>query len=462
MTRRWLPGEDGHEYGAYVPHPLAGWEPQTSRRVQDRLTAADADLAETARAGRASKSYQWAADSIMAQGESLSSSAIEGIYASLEGMSLADSDEHADEANRAALGNWEMAEQALDLAKSGDPLTMADLCDLHATLMERTDTPQIAGQIRKGPVWIGAPAISGMGPIGARFVPPPPEAVRPLLEDLVDYVNADDHSPALTAAVAHAQFETIHPFVDGNGRTGRALIQIALFKSNADTAIHLPISRSLLANRPDYYDALLSAAYEGPPDDPQRSASIEPWLALFSDSVQRAAEQARDAAARAEVIMSDWEDRLGGVRADSAVWKIASVMAYQPVFTAESIQAGLAADASAAAVRRGIGRLEQAGIVTRAGKSGKTLIYRAADMIRMAEDVLGMNAATADGADTQTGDTRSAGPPSRTAGSTPKTRTRPSARGAAPGTAWMCGHKGKRSKKRRIRRAGHNGQHRYP
>ena len=459
VTQYWPPGEGGHAYEAYVPHMLTGWRPQLSRRVSDRVRAAEADITETSHGIRSQLSYQWAADSIMAQGESLSSSAIEGIYASLAGMSMAR--EGSDAASKAALGNWEMSEQALAMVEDDQLFTLDDLLELHSTLMSRTDKPHLAGQLRSGPVWIGAPAAAGLGPIGAQFVPPPPEAVEPLLEDLVDYINFSEHSPALRAAIAHAQFETIHPFLDGNGRTGRALIQIALFRDEVEGALHLPVSRGLVANRSGYYDSLQRTRYEGPPYDEQRSTSLEPWIEMLSDSIQRATEQVRVAAQRTELLMKDWQERLGTLRSDSAVWKISSRLAYQPVFTVESIKNSLAGETSLAAIRRGISRLKHAGIIEEFVTPRRTRLYRANEIITLAEQVLGIQEATSRSIGTRTEDWLPSefieGPSAGSGSEVPFSPIRQS----TLQSAWLCSHEGKRSMKPCILRAGHSGQHRY-
>ena len=458
VTQVWPPGADGHEYRAYIPHPLEEWDPQLSRRLSDRVSAADEDIEDTISISVQQVSYRWAADSIMAQGESLSSSAIEGIYASLEGMSMGT--DGADAANRAALGNWEMAEMALSIAEGADPLTVDDILELHSTLMEKTETPHLAGRLRQGPAWVGAPALAGMGPVGARFVPPPAEHVMPLLDDLVDYINHSDHPPVLRAAIVHAQFETIHPFPDGNGRTGRALIPIALLSDDRESTLHLPISRALLANRSTYYDALDSFRYEGPPHDPLRSTGLEPWVELLADSIQRATEQVRTGADLAADLMKDWQNRLGSIRSDSAVWQIASELPVQPVFTAESIRSALAPGPSIAAIRRGIDRLNQAGIVQTTGKSGQTQVYRAPEIINLAESVLGLQEAAAAGVATRSADDllppTFSTPPSEVSSRHPQSRS-----STARSTPWQCPHTGKRTKKQCTLPHDHRGQHRY-
>ena len=456
VTRMWPPG-GAHEYGAYVPPPLVGWESSLSRRVRDRIASADADILDALATTTANRSYQWAADSIMAQGESLSSSAIEGIFTSLEGMSMSGG-EGGDPSSRAAVGNWEMLEQALGIAESGEPLTVDRLCDLHDTLMAKTPSPQHGGRLRSGPIWIGAPAVSGMGPIGAQFVPPPAEEIRPLLGDLLDYINYSGHSPVLKAAVTHAQFETIHPFPDGNGRIGRALIPIALFGGQGQDAIHLPISRNILADRPRYYAALQHSHWEGPPHDPQRGVALEPWIGMFADCAQEAAEQVRAAAALTERLMEDWLQRLGGTRHDSAVWKIASEIPFQPVFTADTLFAALEGRTSITAIRRGISDLAKANIVKKMGNSGKTQVWRAAEIVEIAEKVL--RTSDIDSAASQTHQQIDAGGVAPAAMSGTGKRAR-STEKSHRGNAWQCSRKSSRSSNRCVLPVDHEGRHRY-
>ena len=103
--------------------------------------------------------------------------------------------------------------------------------------MERSPTPRLGGVIREEQNWIGG---SSYNPCSATFVPPPAEHVQGLLEDLTVYINGDEHPALVQAAIAHAQFETIHPFADGNGRTGRALIHIILRRRGLAPAFRSP------------------------------------------------------------------------------------------------------------------------------------------------------------------------------------------------------------------------------
>ena len=124
--------------------------------------------------------------------------------------------------------------------------------------MERATNQHVAGRIREEQNWIGG---NDYNPCGADFVPPPPEHVLPLLDDLFDAMDDDRLPPLVQAALVHPQFETIHPFHDGNGRTGRALIHVVLNRRGIAPEYVLPIS-VVLANNRDRYIAALTAFRE--------------------------------------------------------------------------------------------------------------------------------------------------------------------------------------------------------
>ena len=152
---------------------------------------------------------------------------------------LAEGGEAADRVAVEVLGNIASMESAVDLAAESREITLADLLGIHKILMERSSTPELGGAIRTEQNWIGG---SSYNPCGATFVPPPAEHVPELLEDLTVYINGDDHPALVQAAIAHAQFETIHPFADGNGRAGRALIHIVLRRRGLSPSFVPPVS----------------------------------------------------------------------------------------------------------------------------------------------------------------------------------------------------------------------------
>lgn len=132
------------------------------------------------------------------------------------------------------------------------PLSLDSLLSMHRALLE-SSAPDDAGALRREPVWIGG---SELSPAGALFVPPRHERVPEALEDLFAFTRRTDLPPLTRTAIAHAHFETIHPFVDGNGRTGRALIHVLLSWAGLTPHAPLPLSAVLLADVDSYFRSL--------------------------------------------------------------------------------------------------------------------------------------------------------------------------------------------------------------
>nr|WP_206442977.1 Fic family protein [Candidatus Protofrankia californiensis] len=155
--------------------------------------------------------------SVLLRCESASSSRIENLPSGAKAIALAELGS-TDERNATAIvGNVAAVKAALDLA---DRLDQGAILAMHSALMTR-HAPRIAGRWREEQVWIGG---DSYGPHAAAFVPPHHRHVPALMDDLARFISRTDLPSLSQAAIAHAQFETIHPFPDGNGRTGRALI----------------------------------------------------------------------------------------------------------------------------------------------------------------------------------------------------------------------------------------------
>ena len=249
--------------------------------------------------------------------ESVASSRIEGVHLSHKRLARAAYQaERGQQDRRAAevLGNVEAMKRAIELGRTGVPLTPADIEDIHRTLLRFTDDADIAGLVREAQNWIGG---NDYNPIGATYVPPPDARVRPLLEDLCGFVNRTDVAAIVQAAIAHAQFETIHPFADGNGRVGRALIYTIL-RRRGETANYIPPISLILAAEPKAYVAGLAAYREG---------DVSGWLAQFADATARAAGEAERLADAIELLQSSWLDHLGQPRRDAAIRQLIGAFA---------------------------------------------------------------------------------------------------------------------------------------
>lgn len=212
---------------------------------------------------------------------------------------------------------------AIDLA--GD-LSADSILQMHAVLME-TEPRHMPGQWRREPVWIGTSAAS---PIGADYVAPDHTRVPALIEDLVTFSRRGDLPSLAQVALAHAQFETIHPFTDGNGRTGRAYAQSMLRVKAVTRNVAIPVSAGLLAGVGAYHASL--TAY--------RAGDPAPIIDAFADAAVAAVRNARELVADIDSIRAGWTTRVTA-RSDSGVWQLLDVFARRPVLTGTAAAAEL-------------------------------------------------------------------------------------------------------------------------
>ena len=213
-------------YRAFVPDPIAGLELALPSNVAAAVSTAERAVDALNRDPPRLASLEVLARRLL-RAESVASSRIEGLVLSQRRLARAEAEEPdaRDETARSVLGNVVAMEHAVALGAGAKPLRLKDVLEIHRLLMLATTTPEIAGKLRERQNWIGGNAFN---PGRADFVPPAPERVKGLMDDLVAFMNRTDLPPVVQAAIAHAQFETIHPFADGNGRVGRALIHVVL------------------------------------------------------------------------------------------------------------------------------------------------------------------------------------------------------------------------------------------
>lgn len=255
-------------------------------------------------------------------------------------------------------------------AEIGGDLGVDALLAMHDVLL-RPSAPDIAGIWREGAVWIGGDDLS---PAGALFVPPKVDDVPDLVDDLMAFVKRDDVPAIAKAAIAHAQFETIHPFSDGNRRTGRALIHVVLADAGLCANAVLPLSARLLQDTAGYFETL-TAYREGRP---------EPIVELFARSAIEAADLGTWAAAELASIRDDWRDLATG-RSGTPDLALVDALLAQPVMDVPF--AAMVAGCSDAAARRSLERLAEAGIVIgyQAGKRRRA--WRAPDVLELMDRV---------------------------------------------------------------------------
>ena len=186
------------------------------------------------------------------------------------------------------LGNLHTLVDGLARAVAGSPLTVEEVCELNRVLLTGTRLAERGGVIRAEQNWIGGNRVN---PVGAAYVPPSPDAVPALMEDLVAFANHSELPPIATAAIAHAQLETIHPFADGNGRAGRALVHLILKKGGTTRVTVPPISLLLATDRERYIANLAAFRFEGD-DETKRREAVNGWVEYFARTTCEACSRA--------------------------------------------------------------------------------------------------------------------------------------------------------------------------
>lgn len=250
------------------------------------------------------------------------------------------------------------------------PLSLDSLLSMHRALLE-SSAPDDAGALRREPVWIGG---SELSPAGALFVPPRHERVPEALEDLFAFTRRTDLPPLTRAAIAHAHFETIHPFVDGNGRTGRALIHVLLSWAGLTPHAPLPLSAVLLADVDSYFRSL----------DAYRRGEPLVIVELFIGAAARAAALGRSAGRRIGRTVEAMLERSPG-RAGTPDRAIIELLARRPVLDAGS--AATAVGVSEAAARRSLERLEAAGLLRGYLIGPRRRAWRSPEILDLMDDV---------------------------------------------------------------------------
>lgn len=373
LRRRWegasitgLPRRDRIpcDYEAYLPDPLMG-----RSYLFDGTVAADIADAEAAIAKLNSEAATLvdmeALARLLLRAESVASSRIEGLEIGGRRLLRAEAaraigEPSGDVTAEEVLGNIESMTWAMESLAFQDRVTIEGILEAHRLLLRGTRLEQHGGRIREEQNWIGG---SSYNPCTATFVPPPPEHVHSLLKDLCLFSNTDDLPAVAQAAIAHAQFETIHPFVDGNGRTGRALIHVILHRRKLAPRVLPPVSLVLATWSRDYIDGLTATRYRGRPRSSESRAGLNRWIGLFSAACRRSVEDALEFEDRIKRVQTRWRTQLGRIRAGSAATLLVERLPGAPVLTVTS-----AADLigrSYQQTNEAIRRLEEAGIVTR-------------------------------------------------------------------------------------------------
>lgn len=341
-------------YRAYVPDELDIALP----RISDEAAGAATDaLAVLARADERIGAKGGYLNHLLIRSESISSSWIEGNRVTPKKLAIAEVLQQGKSVALDVIANVRATEEAIaELADRQQSITISDVERLQHVI-----EPSLPAGVRQEQNWVGG---SGWSPLRAEFVPPPETEVHRLLENLAEFITATEGNPVVRAALAHAQFETIHPFIDGNGRTGRALIHTVLKRSDALRNILVPISTVFAGDKDSYIDGLTD----------YRADRSDDWIIGFS----RAAEQAASNAVELAQDIAHLDDELlaqliafridSGLspakpRRDAVVLRLLSSLAAEPVLTVDRVAATYGV--STVAAQGALNQLGDAGILSR-------------------------------------------------------------------------------------------------
>ena len=377
-----LPRKDRRRchYEAYVPDRLAGREitlhGATAADVADaehavrRLDAVAHSLADSEAIAR-----------LLLRAEAVASSRIEGLQIGGRRLLKAQLEralghQPTDVSAQEILNNIAAMASALERQTAGQPITLERLLDTHARLLAATTLEQHAGQLREEQNWIGG---SSYNPCSADFVPPPPSRVPGLMADLCEFCNEDRLPAVVQAALAHAQFETIHPFIDGNGRVGRALIQLILRRRGLTVNVTPPISLVLATWSRDYVSGLTATRPHAPAGSSSAQEDINRWIALFAVATSRAVADAQTYEETVADVKSQWHKRLGRPRRDSATALLLDALPGAPIVTVRS--AAPLTGRSEQAVNAAIPRLLDAQILRQTTLGRRNRAFEAPEMI---------------------------------------------------------------------------------
>jgi Fic family protein len=254
--------------------------------------------------------------------------------------------------------------QALKIAQG--QLSAQAIIKMHSILM--ADPAETT--FRQEQVWIGGTPYS---PHGAAFVPPHNSRVDALVADWLEFTRRDDAPPLVKLAIAHAQFETIHPFTDGNGRAGRALLHTLLAQEGMLAHATLPISAGLLHNSDAYMQAI--SAYQ--------NGEIAPIVAQIADALEVAIVIGGKIAARLDAVLDGWRAAVTE-RKTAAIHRLPALLVEQPVVNVAYVAENLAITERAAANL--VDRACQYGILKKIGNAKRGVFYQAPELIDVLEE----------------------------------------------------------------------------
>jgi Fic family protein len=360
------------DYTAFVPAqlpPKLDWTPELVRGLSD----ADRAIGRLAGEGARLPNPHLLLRTFIRR-EAVLSSKIEGTQATLGELlaSEAGAEVERSPADLREVANYVVALEYGVRRLEKLPLSLRLIRELHEKLMAgvrgNSATP---GEFRRSQNWIGRP---GSTVANATYVPPPPQEMSECLDRFEKFLHERTLPPVVQAGLAHAHFEAIHPFLDGNGRVGRLLITLFLIERRVLPSPLLYLSAFFEATREAYYDRLLQVNKKG---------EWAEWLAYFFEGVARQSEDATDRVTRINALLADWRRKASdaGGKAASA---LVELLAENPFWTAKGAAARL--EVAYTTAERAIEKLQAKGIVERVSDAKRNRVYRATKLLRILEE----------------------------------------------------------------------------
>lgn len=356
------------EYEAVVPPFIGALTPSLSARAVAALADASAAIAALDAHAERDVAPLWTQ---MLRAESAASSKIERIYTKQAELAAALAGARASKAARDVAAHV-IAIRELVQAASREPIELEHLLSAHRALLANDPAEgRYAGHLREVQNWIGG---SDETPRNADFVPPAPARVEPLMRDLVRFVARADMPTVAQAAIAHAQFETIHPFTDGNGRIGRALLHAVMRRRELTTRAMAPVAAALLADPDAYFDAL--GAY--------RSGDVDQLVELFSTCATVASTESIVALRELVALPNRWRSEVQP-RKGSVIDALLAVLVEQPVVGVDDVRR--IGDATPRGAYDAIAKLEEHGVLHEVTKRKRDRLWSAPDVFDIIDDL---------------------------------------------------------------------------
>lgn len=354
-------------YQAAVPAKIRHARPRLSAELTERL--ADARM-RLVRFDEHQDSLPFNLPSLLLRSESAASSQIENLTSSARNIALAELSSSAPPNALVIAGNIDAMRCALNLE---DALTTDGIRQIHRQLLKKTAL-DFAGELRGEQVWVGGTPYS---PHGALFVPPVPGRVDECLDDLCAFTQTEGIDPIAKAALVHAQFETIHPFVDGNGRTGRTLLHRMLRSDGVLLHATVPISAGLLHDIDDYMSAL-SCYQQGDP---------APIVEQVCNAIDLAMVVGQKTSRTIAGLVGDWTARMQE-RSGSRIFGLPALLVEQPVVNSDYVANGL--EITRRSATSTINRACEYGILKPLGNMRRGDFYQAPELISILDEISSM------------------------------------------------------------------------